>query len=111
MSENKDGPGGDESVATDRQITASQDQSVESTQTPSNQKTHENKKKSRRLLRDVTKLQPIQKSKSKRKRKASSSNKVFTVDTSRAKSSCDAVRLAIRELKWREVRLKFFLIF
>ena len=59
------------------------------------------KKTERQLLRDLSKLEPkIRKGKRNGKKTA---GRGPTVDTSRAKASGDVVRLAVRELGWREV--------
>lgn len=58
------------------------------------------RKKGRKLVSELTKME-VKRSKGKdRKRKLVRGP---SVDTSRARSSCDVVRLAVRELGWREV--------
>ena len=104
MPESKGTSVGDRVATVDRMTTSTEILGVLCAQKPSDHKGDENKQ-TKKLLRDVTKLHPIRKSKIRRKQKKALSGKVLTIDTSRAKSSCDVVRLAIRELKWREVRL------
>ena len=94
MAESEGNPRGD-CVATVRMTTSRSDGN---TQTAIEHKTPEAGRKNRKLLREITKLQPITRCKSKRRNKTGSpKGKITTVDTSRAKSSCDVVRLAIRD--------------